>query len=581
MTHMSDLEMATLFTSLDFDLSGTIEMEEFVKFMNAPIHSLKKKKKIMVTARVAPTPIVPLGEYESEEDAEIMVPPHHPNEGSNSSNSSNSLDTSNNSKPSTRLEHTGTILDIMEEEEPETEEMSSPRNNTIQSKEISSIQENSEEAQDVSSNLTFTKKAVKPSGNQKQNGDQNASTGYVSRLDVAGQPHYLHSTAAKRLKRVSCVVNNMNGNAPKSLQSKTKLGKNQSKPNGDKSTSTPSSPTSFKTQKPANNPKDAPASSPKVRDKVANEGGRDTSANANNANNAIEKSSAMPYEDADAYHADVDAMVSFVEDVHGRLDQLEDEALSVSNIQSRVNNLEESLAHMEAQKLAFADHIDQGIEEWKTSFLVGLTESFDKQLKATHALAEQALALALAKDKKANNPDDAADVDAQKPAGVGNEGSVMGVGNEDNPSEATSLNVASGTRAETEEALTKLKEMTEAFNKAQEELAAERLAKSELEEKMNEAAMASQKTLQTLETHVEQMEAEMLTMSVKYAQTAATLDQTREELRELKAQHEAEKASGDNLKQQVKDLHHVKVGLVTELEAHKKKAALTSMFTGH
>ena len=30
------------------------------------------------------------------------------------------------------------------------------------------------------------------------------------------------------------------------------------------------------------------------------------------------------------------------------------------------------------------------------------------------------------------------------------------------------------------------------------------------------------------------MEAEMLTMSVKYAQTAATLDQTREELRELK-----------------------------------------------
>ena len=91
---------------------------------------------------------------------------------------------------------------------------------------------------------------------------------------------------------------------------------------------------------------------------------------------------------------------------------------------------------MEAQKLAFADHIDQGIEEWKTSFLVGLTESFDKQLKATHALAEQALALALAKDKKANNPDDAADVDAQKPAGVGNEGSDMGVGNEDNPSEA-------------------------------------------------------------------------------------------------------------------------------------------------
>jgi energy-converting hydrogenase Eha subunit E len=177
---MSDLEMATLFTSLDFDLSGTIEMEEFVKFMNAPIHSLKKKKKIMVTARVAPTPIVPLGEYESEEDAEIMVPPHHPNEGSNSSNSSNSLDTSNNSKPSTRLEHTGTILDIMEEEEPETEEMSSPRNNTIQSKEISSIQENSEEAQDVSSNLTFTKKAVKPSGNQKKNGDQNASTGYVT-----------------------------------------------------------------------------------------------------------------------------------------------------------------------------------------------------------------------------------------------------------------------------------------------------------------------------------------------------------------------------------------------------------------
>lgn len=97
---------------------------------------------------------------------------------------------------------------------------------------------------------------------------------------------------------LSCI-----GNAPKSLQSKTKLGKNQSKPNGDKSTSTPSSPTSFKTQKPANNPKDAPASSPKVRDKVANEGGRDTSANANNANNAIEKSSAMPYEDADAYHA--------------------------------------------------------------------------------------------------------------------------------------------------------------------------------------------------------------------------------------------------------------------------------------
>ena len=119
----------------------------------------------------------------------------------------------------------------------------------------------------------------------------------------------------------------------------------------------------------------------------------------------------------------------------------------MSNIQSRVNNLEESLAHMEAPKLAFADHIDQGIEEWKTSFLVGLTESFDKQLKATHALAEQALALALAKDKKANNPDDAADVDAQKPAGVGNEGSVMGVGKEDNPSAATSLNVASGTRA--------------------------------------------------------------------------------------------------------------------------------------